>query len=127
MRKVIFLLLDGARKDSIKKYIDEGLMPNLEGVIDNEGSFKTAVSVFPSTTGPAYLPFLTGLFPGNCNMPGIRWFDKIKFSRNINSFQSHRSYVGIEGLLFNKDIKKSQLTIFNIITKSRSIFNEISN
>ncbi len=126
MKKVIFLLLDGARKDSLENHINNGLMPNLKGVIDNGGTLTTAVTVFPSTTGPAYLPFLMGLFPGNCNMPGIRWFDKLKFSRNMSSFYSHRSYVGIEGLFFNKDIKKSQLTIFNIINKSRSIFNEIT-
>lgn len=126
MKRVIFLLLDGARKDSVENYIKQGLMPNLNKLIVNRGSISTAVSVFPSTTGPAYLPFLTGLFPGNCNLPGIRWFDKFNFSKNRNSLYSHRSYVGIEGLFFNRDLKKSQSTIFDIINNSRSIFNEIT-
>lgn len=126
MKKVIFLLLDGARKDSLETHIENGLMPNMKSLISQNGSFSTAVSVFPSTTGPAYIPFLMGTFPGNSNMPGIRWFDKVKFSKNRSSLNSHRSYVGIEGLLFNRDLKKSQATIFEIVNDSRSIFNEIT-
>ena len=126
MKKVIFLLLDGARKDSLETHIENGLMPNMKSLISQNGSFSTAVSVFPSTTGPAYIPFLMGTFPGNSNMPGIRWFDKVKFSNNRSSLNSHRSYVGIEGLLFNRDLKKSQATIFEIVNDSRSIFNEIT-
>ena len=126
MKKVIFLLLDGARKDSMEKYITDGLMPNTKSLINQGGSFTSAISVFPSTTGPAYLPFVTGLFPGHGNIPGIRWFDKVDFSRNSNSLSSHRSYVGVEGLLFNRDLKKSQATIFEIVKNSRSIFNELT-
>jgi len=126
MKKVIFLLLDGARRDSLERHLVNGLMPNTKNLIDEGGSLSSAISVFPSTTGPAYLPFITGLFPGNANMPGIRWFDKVEFSRNRNSLSSHRSYVGVEGLLFNRDLKKSQATIFEIVKDSRSIFNEIT-
>ena len=126
MKKVIFLLLDGARRDSLERHLVNGLMPNTKNLIDEGGSLSSAISVFPSTTGPAYLPFITGLFPGNANMPGIRWFDKVEFSRNRNSLSSHRSYVGVEGLLFNRDLKKSQATIFEIVKDSRSMFNEIT-
>ena len=77
MKKVIFLLLDGARRDSLERHLVNGLMPNTKNLIDEGGSLSSAISVFPSTTGPAYLPFITGLFPGNANMPGIRWFDKV--------------------------------------------------
>ncbi|NSW99922.1 alkaline phosphatase family protein [bacterium] len=126
MKKVIFLLLDGARKDTVEKYLDLGYLPNLNEIINNGGSISSATSVFPSTTGPAYTPFLMGLFPGNANLPGIRWFDKVNFSKNKLSLMAHRSYVGIEGLLLNDDIKKSNKTIFEIVKNSRSIFNEIT-
>ena len=126
MRKVIFVLLDGSRVDSINKYLEEGHLPNLKSVIENEGSIQNAVSVFPSTTGPAYIPFLMGLYPGNANLPGIRWFDKYKFAQNKSHYNSHRSYVGIESVFLNSDIKKSKKTIFESIDKSRSIFNEIT-
>ena len=60
MRKVIFLLLDGARYDCLNKYLSLGYLPNLSKIIDNQGSNLSAISVFPSTTGPAYVPFLMG-------------------------------------------------------------------
>ena len=80
MKKVIFLLLDGARNDVLESLINNGSMPNLKSIIDDGGSFSTAVTVFPSTTGPAYIPFISGVFPGISNMPGIRWFDKVTVS-----------------------------------------------
>ena len=32
---------------------------------------KNGISVFPSTTGPAYVPFVTGLFPGTSGVTGL--------------------------------------------------------
>ncbi len=126
MKKVIFLLLDGARYDCLNKYLSLGYLPNLNKIIQNQGSNLSAISVFPSTTGPAYVPFLMGLYPGNANLPGIRWFDKIKFAQNKSNFEAHRSYVGVGSVFFNTDLKKSKSTIFEIIDESRSIFNEIT-
>ena len=126
MKKVIFLLLDGARYDCLNRYLDLGHLPNVDKIIKNNGSNSSAISVFPSTTGPAYVPFLTGLYPGNMNMPGIRWFNKIQFSKNESDSGAHRSYVGIGSIFFNTDLKKSKKTMFEIVKKSRSIFNEIT-
>ena len=82
MKRVIFLLLDGSRVEAINKYLDLGYLPNLKNLIENKGSNQSAITVFPSTTGPAYVPFLMGLYPGNANLPGIRWFDKYKYSKS---------------------------------------------
>ena len=125
MKKVIFLLLDGARFDILDQLIESNSLPNLSSFI-KKGSYNKAVSVFPSTTGPAYIPFLMGQYPGNVNMPGIRWLDKINFSKNPFSSNAHRSYVGYENKFFNADIKKSFKTIFNYLPNSVSIFNEIT-
>ena len=35
MKKVVFLLLDGARKDTVEKYLDLGYLPNLNELINN--------------------------------------------------------------------------------------------
>ena len=121
MKKVIFLLLDGARFDILDQLIESNSLPNLSSFI-KKGSYNKAVSVFPSTTGPAYIPFLMGQYPGNVNMPGIRWLDKINFSKNPFSSNAHRSYVGYENKFFNADIKKSFKTIFNYLPNSVSIF-----
>ncbi len=125
MKKVIFLLLDGARVDILDKLLESNRLPILKELIKN-GTYKKAISVFPSTTGPAYLPFLMGTYPGKANMPGIRWLDKLSFADNPNSSNSHRSYVGYENKYFNNDIKKSIKSIFEHVPNSISIFNEIT-
>ena len=125
MKKVIFLLLDGARFDILDELLGSNSLPNLSSIIKS-GSYSKAVSVFPSTTGPAYIPFLMGQYPGNVNLPGIRWLDKVNFSKNPFSTNANRSYVGYENKFFNDDIKKSFKTIFNYLPNSVSIFNEIT-
>ena len=125
MKKVIFLLLDGARCDILNTLLTQDELPNLKGLISN-GSYVEATSVFPSTTGPAYSPFLIGRFPGHVNLPGIRWFNKSSYSRNKFGYESHRSYVGLESKFFNQDLKKAYKTIFELIPNSVSIFNEMT-
>ena len=44
----------------------------------DEGGMHTVTSVFPSVTGPAYVPFLMGRFPGPIGLPGLRWYDREK-------------------------------------------------
>ena len=80
----ILFLVDGARPDVLDDLMKRGELPNISRYIVEPGSFCRATTVFPSTTGPAYLPFLTGTYPGPSNLPGIRWFDRKAFSRYGN-------------------------------------------
>ena len=80
------------------------------------GNFREAVTAFPSTTGPAYLPFLTGCYPGTCNLPGIRWFDKDSYASRRFSKDRFRSYVGAESFYMNGDIAKIP-TLFEILPR----------
>ena len=98
--KGFFLLLDGARFDILDELLGSNSLPNLSSIIKS-GSYTKPVSVFPSTTGPAYIPFLMGQYPGNVNLPGIRWLDKVNFSKNPFSTNANRSYVGYENKFFN--------------------------
>ena len=54
----------------------------------------SAISCFPSTTGPAYVPLLAGCTPGRANVPGIRWFDRTRPTRSRFPHRGLRSYVG---------------------------------
>lgn len=85
-----------------------------------------AVTVFPSTTGPAYTPYLFGKYPGRCNFPGIRWFDKKEFSRTLFSYNRFRSYIGYETYLMNRDVSAEHKSIFETVPDSISILNELS-
>ncbi len=119
-------MADGARADVFEELLNRGDLPNISKYIVDKGSFRKAVSVFPSTTGPAYAPFLLGKFPGRCNLPGIRWFDRKLYAKKIFSLYRFRSYVGLESLLMNRDISKDIQTLFEIFPRTVNIMNELS-
>ncbi len=103
----------------------KGNLPNLSRHLCERGTHQAMLTAFPSTTGPAYLPFLTGCFPGTCNVPGIRWFDRGHYAKKGWSFKSFRSYVGLETYLFNRDMSSQVKTAYEIFKKPVSILNNI--
>ena len=121
----IIILADGARADVMAEELAAGRLPNIARYLAGPGSNLPAVTSFPSTTGPAYLPFLTGCFPGTCNVPGIRWFDKAKLDAGW-SFDRYRSYVGLESFCMASDMWPHIRTVFELVPDSLSIFNPIA-
>jgi hypothetical protein len=122
----IILLIDGARPDIFRNLLDDGQLPNIQKEILSQGTFRVATSCCPSTTGPAYLPFLTGCFPGRLNIPGIRWLDKDEFRRRRFGLSRFRSYNGIEALLFNRDLPGSHPTLFELFQRPYNVFSMIT-
>jgi predicted AlkP superfamily phosphohydrolase/phosphomutase len=122
----IVFLIDGARPDVMEKMMKRGDLPNIQRYLLEPGSYAKAVSAFPSTTGPAYAPILTGCYPGTVDMPGIRWFDKAESSRTRLSLRGKRSYMGVEAPFFNSDLNKDKLTLFEIFKDSVNIFNHLT-
>ena len=126
-KSCIFLLADGARADLFEYLLNRGELPNISKYIVERGSFNKAVSVFPSTTGPAYTPYILGKYPGRCNLPGIRWFDRYQFGKNRFSLKGFRSYIGPETYLMNRDLHTNGTpTLFELVPRSVSILNEIT-
>ena len=123
-KRAFVLLIDGARYDVFADLLNKNKLPNIEGMIQSSGSLLKGITSFPSTTGPAYMPYLTGCLPATCNVPGIRWLDKSKFGSR--PFKGHRSYVGLESFLIGKDIDEKVKTVFQELPKSYSIFNPIT-
>jgi Type I phosphodiesterase / nucleotide pyrophosphatase len=70
---------------------------------------STAVSCFPSTTGPAYFPLLAGVTPGRANVTGIRWFDRTRPTRSRFPHRGLRSYVGPDAGKLASDTKATTL------------------
>lgn len=124
-KRVLFYLLDGARPDVLSELIAEGKLPHLKQLTE-EGTYRTATTCFPSTTGPAYLPFLTGHFPGTMNIPGIRWFDKKEFRRTRWNKMAMRSYCGPEAGWFNTDMPADKPTLFELAGESYNLYNMIT-
>lgn len=126
-KSCIFILADGARADLFEYLLDKGELPNISEYIVERGSYSSGVTVFPSTTGPAYTPYLLGKFPGRCNLPGIRWFDRYQFAQSRFSLKGVRSYIGPETYLINSDLDTNGTpTLFELIPRSVSILNEIT-
>ncbi|PIR16374.1 MAG: hypothetical protein COV46_08565 [Deltaproteobacteria bacterium CG11_big_fil_rev_8_21_14_0_20_49_13] len=132
-KRCIILLADGSKHDVLSELIAQGQLPNINKELLAEGSIRRAVTVFPSTTGPAHIPYLTGCLPATCNVPGIRWFDKKLYHNfghgSVLSFGSHgryRSYVGVETFRINSDMRNDIYNVFEILPRSYSIFNSIN-
>jgi predicted AlkP superfamily phosphohydrolase/phosphomutase len=124
-KRVLFYLLDGARPDILQELITDGKLPHLQQMVE-EGTFRIATTCFPSTTGPAYLPFLTGHFPGTMNIPGIRWFDKKEFKKTRWNKMAMRSYCGPEAGFFNTDMPADKATLFDLLGDSYNLYNLIT-
>jgi hypothetical protein len=118
---VIVLVADGARLDAFQGAL--GDLPALRRLRD-EGGLHAVSTVFPSVTGPAYTPFMTGRFPGPIGVPGIRWYDR---SRRACGWPGHsRSYVGIQFTRFDEDMDASAPTIFELVPNSLAALSVIT-
>jgi hypothetical protein len=126
VKRCIVLLADGARVDVFSELLGQGRLKEIDRWLVQKGMCSNGVTSFPSTTGPGYLPFLTGSSPGTCNVPGIRWLDKSRFEDPRYLLTRHRSYVGLESFLMGRDMRPDIKTIFEMVDGSYSIFNPIA-
>jgi predicted AlkP superfamily pyrophosphatase or phosphodiesterase len=119
-------MADGARADVFSELLNGGDLPNISKYLVEKGCYKEAVTVFPSTTGPAYTPYIFGKYPGRCNLPGIRWLDRDAYNDKLLSFDRFRSYIGLETYFMNRDVSLDYQTLFEIFPRNVNIFNELS-
>jgi hypothetical protein len=96
--RVVVVVVDG-----LPPLLLERLLPELDFLRERCPYRGEAVSCFPSTTGPAYFPFLAGSTPGRANVPGIRWFDRTRPTRTRFPHRGLRSYVGPDAAKMKKD------------------------
>ena len=124
--RVIFYLIDGARPDILSRLIDEGQLPHIKQNLIDEGSYVKGTTCFPSTTGPAYLPYLTGSYPGDHGITGIRWFDKSEYFKGRWRRNAMRSYCGYEAKYFNDDMNDAYPSLFEKYTNGYNIYNMVT-
>src|SRR6266702_4361479 len=122
-RRVVFLLIDGARHDVLRALLAQGDLPNLARWVIEPGGMAVGTTVFPSTTGVAYIPFLFGRYPGTANVPGIRWLDRGAVARGSglrSQWRAARSYCGVQASWINRDIACGP-SIFELVPQSLAI------
>lgn len=126
-KRFIFLIIDGAPYEIFKALLENGDLPNIKKHVVDPGSLNKAISAFPSITGPAFIPFFMGLYPGTANIPGLRWLSKSNFQL------PHRfkrpgicSYIGLSGLHFETDLPPDSPTLFDFFSPVSNIYNPLT-
>lgn len=112
---VIILLADGARPDVLGAALQSRELPALAQLSD-DGGFHTVTTAFPSVTGPAYTPFLTGQHPGSVGLPGLRWYDRAHSACRWPSYA--RSYIGPQCRFLDGDLAEDADTMFELADSS---------
>jgi type I phosphodiesterase/nucleotide pyrophosphatase len=120
-RRAVLLLIDGARCDVLQELLGCGDLPNLARWVIERGGLTTGTTVFPSTTGVAYIPFLFGRYPGSVGIPGIRWLDRRGAAGGWRAqWCAARSYCGVQGGWLNRDIAPAP-SLFDLVPDSIAI------
>ena len=124
--RCFLLLVDGLRPDVAEACLAAGELPHLAAMVEAGGRTR-AITVFPSTTSVAYLPFLTGCTPGRCNIPSIRWLDRRAYGgRWWREREAVRSYCGYQAPRLDADIASDVRTIFELVPESVGIFTPVA-
>jgi len=119
--RAVIVLIDGARVDVLRDLLRRGDLPNLARWVIEPGGLRTGTTVFPSTTGVAYIPFLFGRYPGSVDIPGIRWLDRRGAGGGWREqWRAARSYCGVQGGWLNTDIVATP-SIFDLVPESIAI------
>ena len=100
------ILIDGWSQELMQDALAKGLMPNVQSMIDEGIYIENGIGSFPSMTGYAYYPFLTGRPATDSGILGLRWFDRSLDTGNL------RNYVGRTNVWLNQDIVDSIPTFF---------------
>ncbi|MBN2564098.1 MAG: alkaline phosphatase family protein [Candidatus Eisenbacteria bacterium] len=124
-RKCVILLFDGARFDVWSELLAAGRLPNISRYILADGSFLKGYSTLPTTTGPAHIPFLYGVFAGKAGVPGIRWFDKSRSGRRIFTPRVMRSYVGVSCFAMGSDIGENYVPLYDYFDRPVNVFGHL--
>ena len=92
--RVIIVVVDALRAESVYTGIDRGRLPNLARLIDERGVVRVerCLSALPSVTLPNHTTIFTGVYPGRHAVPGNEWFDR-SLSNDEPLYRRTREYV----------------------------------
>lgn len=70
MRPVFLFFIDGMNITRLKQAMADGLMPHFSAMMSKGSLFDRVMTSFPSVTGPAHVPLLTGEMPYHNDIVG---------------------------------------------------------
>ena len=98
-----------------------GELPNIAESFFHEGYSYEGVTVLPSVSSVAYVPMLTGQYPGTADVPGLRWVEKASFSRGKFFLKGHRSYIAPSHMKMDGDLSEDLDTLFELTPDSLGV------
>jgi CDP-diacylglycerol---glycerol-3-phosphate 3-phosphatidyltransferase len=119
---VLLFLASGMDPEFVRERLARGDMPNVAKHLSERSGAAPIIGAFPSTMGPAATPFVTGCFPGTCDIPGARWFDRTIQPGRVLSMNRFRDYLGWGAYAMDHDLSKSVRTIFEYSRQAVNIF-----
>ena len=69
--RFIFILVDCSPYKVFNNLVEDDTVSNIKNYVIDRRTFKRAVSTFPCTTGPDFIPFFIGLLPRTANVPAF--------------------------------------------------------
>jgi len=108
---VTYFLIDGVLNSTFKSMLQDKQLPSIENLINHGIYVEEGISSFPTMTGYAFFPFVTGMDATNSGIYGLRWFDRNRSVGNL------RNYVGRTNIAMNEDIDSAIHTIFQYTDK----------
>jgi len=105
---VTFFLIDGVLQPRFESLLAKNKLKTSQKLIDGGLYIENGIGSFPTITGFAFYPFITGMDATNSGIYGLRWFDKSRIDGN------HRNYVGKTNIEMNEDINSLYKNIFEL-------------
>lgn len=105
---VSIIMVDGLSQDVFQKALKDNHLPHLQSLMARSSYIENGIGSFPSMTGYAFYPFITGVDATKSGILGLRWFDRSIDVGNL------RNYVGRSNVYMNQDVTDSIKTIFEL-------------
>eukprot|EP00727_Mastigamoeba_balamuthi_P010996 m51a1_g6519 hypothetical protein (633) ;mRNA; r:275513-278219 len=103
---VTIFVLDGVSTRFLQDAISAGRAPNIQRMAAEGASVRSAVTAFPSITGYAFIPAITGQDAADSGVLGLRWWDRRRTSGPF------RTYVGPPNVNMELDLSENLTTLF---------------
>lgn len=105
-RSITYLHIDGLTRSIFETELNAGHLPRIADLLSRSTYVEQTVGAFPSMTGYAFYPYLTGRRAIESDVLGLRWFDRSLTKGNL------RNYVGRTNVYMNHDINPDIPLIF---------------
>jgi len=119
---VVLFHLDGVYRNVMMDMLAKGDLPNISRHLCEGGGAYESIGVFPSVSGVASIPLVTGCFSGTCDIPGMKWFDKTVPSTRVVTLNRFRDYSGWGSYAMDYDLSKDVKTVFEYSKQAVNIF-----